>query len=160
MKARLRIFASKPRCRLRFEHNPEAMSTFLFNFKPQFAPKVASGEKTQTIRQHRKDGRLPHLGDTVKLFTALRTNKARAIAHGTVTDCFSVQIDFERNAMLLVVNGVRLDVRQGNVFARLDGFDNAGEMIEWFRKTYKMEDSFNGFCVRWRMYAGFPKAAA
>lgn len=136
------------------------MSTYLFNFKPQFAPKVAAGEKRQTIRQQRKDGRIPRPGDTVKLFTGLRTSAARAICHGTVTDCFPVQIDFDRNARLIVSNGVRLDVPQGNVFAKLDGFDSAGEMIEWFRKTYKGAEQFDGFCVRWQPFAVFPKAAA
>ena len=31
------------------------MSTFLFNFKAQFAPAVECGAKLQTIRQRRKD---------------------------------------------------------------------------------------------------------
>lgn len=136
------------------------MSTFMFNFKPQFAPLVASGEKRQTIRQHRKDGRMPQPGDKLKLFAGLRTHAARLIGLGTAVDCFSVQIDFEVGTHCIISNGIRLHIGEGNAFARLDGFENSLQMIEFFRKTYPMLDAFDGFCCCWRLDGGFPKAAA
>lgn len=135
-------------------------SIFLFNFKPQFAPLVASGEKRQTIRQRRKDGRMPQPGDKVKLYAGLRTHAARPLGFGTVFDSFPVHIDFEAGTRCIVSNGIRLNVGEGDSFAKLDGFANALEMIQWFRKTYKALDCFDGFCVRWGLYGAFPKAAA
>lgn len=53
------------------------------NFKKQFAPMIKEGlkpenERTgrikrQTIRAYRKDGRNPHPGDVLHLFTGMRT---------------------------------------------------------------------------------------
>jgi hypothetical protein len=47
-------------------------------------------------------------------------------------------------------NGARLNFAESEVFAKLDGFQSAVEMIDWFRDTYPGAGAFNGFCTRWR----------
>lgn len=127
------------------------MSGFVFSFRKQFADRVASGEKLQTIRGRRKDGRMPKAGDKVSLFSGMRTAYCRRLGTSTVTEAFPVYLDLdELGARTIVVNGVRLNFGEAEAFAKLDGFKNAREMIEWFRDTYRGAGDFNGFCVRWR----------
>ncbi len=49
------------------------------NFQARFAPLVESGEKRQTIRAYRKDGRDPKRGDKLYLFTGMRTKACRPL---------------------------------------------------------------------------------
>ena len=126
------------------------MASFTFSFRKQFADRVASGEKLQTILQHRKDGRMPRPGDRVLLFTGMRTAYCRRLGASTVTEAFPVHLDLERGDWLFIVNGVRLNFVESEAFAKLDGFRSAVEMIEWFRETYPDDGAFDGFCTRWR----------
>jgi hypothetical protein len=122
----------------------------LLNFQKQFAPLIERDEKRQTIRQRRRDGKTPKPGETLHLYTGLRTHAARKLGERTVVECFPVHFDLEElGARVVVVNGIRLHVGEADAFARLDGFQNAQEMLGWFRKTYKTP-AFDGFCVRWR----------
>lgn len=122
------------------------MAIFLFNFQKQFAPRVESGEKPQTIRQNRKDGRRPVPGDTVKLYTGLRSSRTRLLRTEIVTECMSVRMDM--NAGVIVVDGRELEVFEATRFAQADGFSCKISMLQWFRDQYKTFD-FEGFCVRW-----------
>lgn len=126
------------------------MSGFVFSFRKQFADAVERGEKLQTIRQRRKDGRVPKPGDRVTLFTGMRTAYCRRLGKSTVTEAFPVHLDLERGDWLFIVNGVRLNFAESEAFAKLDGFRSALEMIEWFRDTYPDDGAFDGFCTRWR----------
>ena len=61
------------------------------NFKKQFADKVERGEKRQTIRALRADGRNPQPGQTLFLYTGMRTKSCRKLGEAV---CSSVeQID-------------------------------------------------------------------
>lgn len=127
------------------------MSGFAFNFRTQFAGPVERGEKLQTIRQRRKDGRVPKPGDRVTLFTGMRTAYCRKLGESSVVDCFPVYMDLEDLGQRAIIsNGVRMHMGEANSFAKLDGFSSAIEMLRWFRETYRPADSFDGFCVRWR----------
>lgn len=127
--------------------NPKGARTFVFNFQKRFAPKVESGEKRQTIRARRKDGKVPRPGDRARLYTGLRMPCARLLCDGVVTACFPVTIcDGE-----IVADGVKLGRPAANDFAHLDGFEHLTAMIEWFENTHGK--SFEGFCVRWRAAA-------
>jgi hypothetical protein len=122
------------------------MSTFLFNFKPQFVPLVKSGKKRQTVRATRADGRVPRPGDVAKLYTGLRTRNTRLLMAADIIACDPVRIDFEERAFVL--GGERLRLGTLEQFAKEDGFANATEMIDWFKGTHGPDD-FEGFCVRW-----------
>lgn len=64
------------------------------NFEAQFADAVESGEKRQTVRTARKDGR-PHakVGDKIRLYTGLGTPRCRLLAEATVTRTTAVRIE-------------------------------------------------------------------
>ncbi len=121
------------------------MATFLFNFKKQFSPRVESGEKRQTIRHRRKDGRRPVPGDTAKLYTGLRSRGVKLLRTETVTECQHVRMDAV--ASVIVIDGRRLPWSEVSVFAQKDGFMSAEEMFRWFREQYGT--AFEGFCAKW-----------
>lgn len=126
-------------------------SSFVYNFRKQFAPKILSGEKAQTIRQNRKDGRVPKAGDTLRFFTGMRIAYCKKLGASIVTDCFPVYLDLsDIHARVMVVNGDRLGFGEMERFAKLDGFPSAIAMLCWFKATYKDLSAFHGFCIQWR----------
>lgn len=126
--------------------------TFNYNFRDQFAAKVEAGEKLQTMRLERRDKKRPKKGDRVQLFCGLRTKHCRKLAVGTVTACFSVVLELgEASAHALIVDDLRLSATASEHFAKQDGFDSAKDMREFFRKQYRGEPEFRGYCVRWRL---------
>jgi hypothetical protein len=124
------------------------MTTFLFNFKKEFAPRVESGEKCQTIRRNRKDGRRPVPGDIAKCYTGLRTRAARLLRAAPVVECRSVRMHIDDR--VIVVDGWALGVNDAIAFANADGFGTMSEMLLWFRNQYQT-DCFEGFCARWEI---------
>jgi hypothetical protein len=127
------------------------VSGFVYSFSTRFAPLVESGSKRQTIRVPRKDGRVPEPGDVVHLFTGMRTRACRRLGQGNVTECFPVRIDFNHPyASETAHRSLGLD--ECDAFARLDGFEDATEMIGWFFTVYSHRATmrpFLGYCIRW-----------
>lgn len=120
--------------------------TFLLNFKKQFASAVETGAKLRTIRQHRKDGKRIQPGDTLKLYTGLRTRGARLLLAATATRVMSVQLQVP--ARELIIDGRLLDIAEKTEFARADGFESFADMVAFFRDQYMVE-TFEGYCVEW-----------
>ena len=134
------------------------------NFQAQFAPLVESGEKRQTIRKLRKDFRDPKPGDTLYLYTGMRTKACRKLA---VFDCKSATpIAIARSEKpwratkhivysFEVWTGVRgeehyrsrLSDRRVTNLARQDGFESAEAMVAWFEDTHGLP--FEGLLIRW-----------
>ena len=108
------------------------------NFNSRFAPLVANGSKTQTVRKARK--RPIRAGDTVHLFQVQRTKKCLRLGEGRVSAVFPVSI-----ATGLVVDGD--PVFLPNIFARNDGFSCFADMREWFKVRYGLP--FNGVVICW-----------
>jgi hypothetical protein len=123
------------------------MSAMVFNFHKQFAPLVERGEKRQTIRRKRRDGRQPKPGDTAILYTGLRTRQARKLGERTIVEVFRVHMVLD-DAPYIVSNGVRLHPGEAESFAKLDGFGSARELFDWFREQHG--PTFDGFCTCWR----------
>lgn len=122
------------------------MSIFLFNFKKEFATRVESGEKRQTIRQTRKDKRRPIPGDIAKCYTGLRTRGVRQLRADPVVECVSVRLHIDER--VVVIDGSRLERDDALAFARDDGFLCVGDMMRWFFNQYGTND-LEGFCTRW-----------
>ena len=125
------------------------------NFQKQFAYKVESGEKRQTIRKLRKRAiDNPRSGQTLYLYTGMRTKSCQKL--GEVI-CKSVdQITIEENGDIVV--GIdQLDAWQESKLVEDDGFNTLGDFLDFFRKTYKskpfsMENDglpFYGLLIKW-----------
>lgn len=96
------------------------------NFKKQFPELILAGKKPFTLRAPRKDGRNPKVGDTLYLFTGMRTKSCDQFA----TELCRFTCDaFVTNGgiyipELLGSDDATLSFRAESTFARLDGFDN------------------------------------
>lgn len=124
------------------------MKTFIFNFKKEFASKVESGEKRQTVRATRKDRRVPVPGDLAKGYTGLRTRSTRLLVSSPIIEAGRVLIDFREGTIAL--KGARLTAFEAAEFARADGFDSFPQMLAWFRETHQEDpDYFEGFYAKW-----------
>lgn len=99
-----------------------------YNFQLQFADKVKSGAKRQTIRATRKDGRVPAVGDVFKGFTGMRSKKCRFLTEGTISEVLPICIMPEG----IWLAGIPLTDGEATQLALLDGFQDADEMCAWF----------------------------
>jgi hypothetical protein len=123
------------------------------NFKKQFAEDVEFGNKRQTVRAPRKDGR-PHCksGDTIKLYTGMRTKDCRLLGEATVLRAEPVRI--EATCMYLngrplpsaIISRDQLEITD-NEFAQADGFGGFTEMANWFDDTHGLP--FEGTVIYW-----------
>ena len=120
------------------------------NFQARFAPIVESGEKRQTIRAYRKDGRDPKRGDTLYLYTGQRTKACRKLGEARCTDTQPIQI----RAGNIALPGKRggSTGRQMDNIARADGFEDFGAMCHWFARTHGIP--LEGLLIRWELTDG------
>ncbi len=113
-----------------------------FNFKPQFAPLVESGKKTQTIRRTKRG----NVGDTAYLKIGQRTKDCRALGEGILTEVKSIEIHDKK----IVADGVPIEgIGALNDFAISDGFDNFFDMKNWFSNQYGLP--FSGWLHVWEL---------
>lgn len=90
------------------------------NFKKEFPPLILAGKKPFTLRALRKDGRDPKAGDTLYLFTGMRTKACERFA---VKRCeFAVTIKLRWHSFDLPRIGTLSNTDTREIFARLDGF--------------------------------------
>lgn len=114
-----------------------------YNFKQQFADKVAHRIKRQTIRAERKDGYVPEPGALFIGYAGMRTKNCRKLVESRVSEVIPVSIKRDR----IWLAGRELDNESAHSLALLDGFENAKEMLAWFNATHG--DDFAGHVIRW-----------
>ncbi len=124
------------------------------NFIKEMAPKVELGlkepdhpeAKRQSVRAFRKDGRDPKAGQTLYLYTGMRTKGCRKLGEAT---CKSVeQISIERDVCCDVIVGIScLTYFEMIFFAKADGFNSINEFIDFFHKTHGLP--FYGLLIKW-----------
>lgn len=132
------------------------VKTIVLNFRPQFSEIVKNGTKTQTIRKSIPDwafqafcrGKL-----RTHLYRGLRTKGCEKIGVGSVFD-FSTVCLFDRCVEIWGGAKFICDDEALNKFALDDGFNDYGEMLDFFIKTHgASEDSngpvFRGVLVKW-----------
>lgn len=117
-------------------------------FKEQFAAKVASGEKRQTIRPPRKRPIKP--GDKLSLRkwsgSAYRSPQVKLL-ESVCEKVSTILIDESFKEFTFVVDGERLNQEQWAKLARADGFHCTTDMLDWFRKTHGLP--FAGVMIHW-----------
>jgi hypothetical protein len=124
------------------------MTTILLDFKAQFAALVESGLKPHTIRALRADGRDPLPGDTLHLYTGLRTKAARLLRREPCQYTVEVTIQPSAgNVHHVLLGGKPLDQHDIEVLATVDGFQGATEFVQFFEKTYGLP--FTGLLIGW-----------
>lgn len=114
-----------------------------YNFKKQFADKVASGEKRQTIRQKRKQGNAQP-GKMLQLYTGQRTKNCRLLREAECIVVVPIEIYDDD---LVKVGDYILSDRQIKSLAKDDGFDCAADFVDFFEKQYGLP--FEGLLIKW-----------
>jgi len=113
------------------------------NFKKEFAEKVASGSKRQTIRKFRKGGRDPKPGQTLYFFTGQRTMKCQRLGESICIDTADIIIDHGT----IYLNSFPLADFEATAVAIADGFNNYSEFQDFFDKHYGLP--FYGIIIFW-----------
>jgi uncharacterized protein YqfB (UPF0267 family) len=116
----------------------------LYNFKLRFVPFILAGTKTHTIRELRRYPDKP--GNTVHLYTGLRTKHAKLLMRAT---CVGVQtvvldrfgLDGDRSAVIRI-DDVDLDQGEMEALAVRDGFADLADMMNFWK--------FAGRTLPWR----------
>lgn len=112
------------------------------NFQKQFADKVRTGEKLQTIRKPRANP--IREGDTLYLYTGMRTKNCEKLGEGV---CYGVKdVEILENGVM-IINGMFLNKSLRNEIANRDGFDTYTDMWLWFKNTHGLP--FKGQLILW-----------
>jgi hypothetical protein len=114
------------------------------NFMKQFAPLVESGEKKQTIRARRKDGRDPKKGQTLYLYTGMRSSGCRKLKEAECKDVQPIVIEDNYD---IYVGAHCLDALEEMQLAEDDGFESRADFYLFFKKTHGLP--FYGFLIKW-----------
>lgn len=131
-----------------------------YSFHEQFADVVTSGTKRQTVRGYRR--RNPRIGEKLQLFTNLRKHTCRKLIEKdpicTRVDEIEIEISPEKAAKIasIVINGIPLNQKEIDDFARADGFKNgplgwtAVHAMGSFFKRHHGFGTFHGVVIHWR----------
>lgn len=118
-----------------------------YNFSAQFAGKVVRGEKRQTIRALRKDGREERVGQTAFCFFGMRTKHCRRLIEGPIVSVDRIVLDVRRNRLKACVAGRALREAELEQLALADGFDSSLHLAEFFGRRYGFP--FTGRLIVW-----------
>lgn len=116
-----------------------------YNFLKRFAPAVRDGLKRQTIRAHRKDGRVPKVGEQLQLYTGMRTKHCTLLIRARCRKVQRIRVAADR----LELDDVTLTRVDADAFARADGFSCYDELVSWFTIERRRELPWFGIVVYW-----------
>lgn len=118
----------------------------LLGFKKQFAHLVENGTKRQTIRAKRRDGKDQRVGETLYLYTGLRTKHCRKLGEEICKSVEEITIDYNG----INVSGNWLSVSERDALARADGFTCFQDMKEFFKNEHgSLQAGFSGLLIKW-----------
>lgn len=116
------------------------------SFQKQFADAVEAGDKLQTIRASRRDGKpTATVGQTLYLYTGMRTKSCRKLGEAICT-CTAQFVITEGRDMIIDGTPIR-SMGSEDRFAENDGFANAGAMVDWFEEIHGLP--FHGTLIEW-----------
>lgn len=130
-----------------------------YSFHEQFAEAIRGGTKRQTVRGYRR--RNPRIGETLQLYTGLRRRTCRKLLVKdpicTRVDEIEIEISPEKAVKIasVVINGIPLNQKEIEVFARADGFKNgplgwsAVHAMGSFFKRFHGFGTFRGVVIHW-----------
>lgn len=119
-----------------------------YSFKARFGPLIASRAKTQTVRSDRK--RHARAGETLQLFTGMRTRQCRLIGTATCQAVSPVRFDFNPGSESLELYGVQTRAPADlDAFARRDGFADWAELKAFWAAEHPGLSVFSGWLIEW-----------
>lgn len=130
-----------------------------YNFKAEFADKVASGAKRCTIRPPRLRGKNPEVGKRISLYTGLRTKRVRKLLDPdpVVVRVQKITIDPMQHRVGWLFDDLRelnapewgvLHAHQVDEMAREDGFACERDFFHFFLHQYG-PDQHEYLWIKW-----------
>lgn len=119
-----------------------------YSFKARFEQPIRKGWKTQTIRAARRRHARP--GEMLQLFVGMRTAQCHKICPDVrCTEIMQIVISFDGNGRIerIITDGVM--VRDLDAFAQRDGFVDAADMAEFWRKSHGPVGLWQGVVIEW-----------
>lgn len=121
-----------------------------YSFKARFTVAIREGWKTQTIRAGRTRHARP--GEMLQLFTGMRTRQCEKICEDVrCTAVMAIVILFDDEAEIERITTDGVPVRDLDAFAVADGFTDASDMAQFWRKQHGGLDqmAFHGVLIEW-----------
>jgi hypothetical protein len=119
-----------------------------YSFKAQFAAPIVAGTKRQTVRADRK--RHARVGETLQLYTGMRTRACRLIGRAVCVGVGEVRLDFERARVSLWTGVTLSSVADLDAYAARDGFDGWDALwLFWMETHPDVQGAFTGVQIEW-----------
>lgn len=121
----------------------------LYNFQPRFIPMIKAGTKRHTIRANRVHCDKP--GNTLYLYTGLRTKAARRIGISTCVKVETISIFNMRtwcknsDQCAVEIDCLFLDQSEKDELAQRDGFQDFADMFSFWNGRLP----FEGQIIHW-----------
>lgn len=125
-----------------------------YSFKARFVEPILTGAKTQTIRAFGKR-RHARVGETLQLYTAMRTKQCRKITDKICAASGWVHLNFAKPQVMIDpdIAAAYYDLGAGakalDAFAVLDGFGDWPDMREFWKAEHDALTEFRGMLIRW-----------
>ncbi len=118
-----------------------------YNFQQRFMPAILSGIKRSTIRARRKDRRDAKPGQTLYLFTGMRTKKCLRLGKSVCKSVEPINVIQRKAYFSIRVRGRTLIPPQLTDLWVTEGFRSLDDMLRWFRSAHG--PNFTGLLIKW-----------
>jgi hypothetical protein len=122
-----------------------------YSFKQQFVAPILSGAKSQTIRADRK--RHAAVGETISLYTGMRTKACRLIGLARCFHLMPIRIDVETGRIENPSGFALTTIEELDHFAQKDGFRAWPEMRAFWQVNHPGVEVFDGVLIRWDQFS-------
>lgn len=109
--------------------------------------------KRQTIRANGKK-RHARPGEDVQLYTAMRTKQCRKLGEAKCTETAPIIIWLDEKTMAIELSKQLMGRTEMERFARSDGFADAADMADFWRKEHPGVEKFEGVLIKWEPIDG------
>lgn len=117
------------------------------SFKRRFAPPIIARTKVHTIRAPRRRPIIP--GDTLHLFTGMRTRQCRRIGEAECISISSVRLYLFLDMVVVAGDARIIGTPALNAFAVCDGFSDWDELKAFWRREHGDVAEFFGSIIFW-----------
>lgn len=122
----------------------------IINFQKQFVEYIECGTKKSTARKPTQKRLTIKAGDTLRLYSGLRTKQCRLIKECVCTAATKVIIHRGLGAILGEYEYTYWSGLEIESLAKKEGFENASKMREWFETQHKISQTpFEGILIEW-----------
>ncbi len=119
-----------------------------YSFNARFAEPITAGTKRQTLRNDRK--RHAHVGETLQLYTGMRTRQCRLIGTATCLDASPIRLDFEDGRVEFQSGTAFTTEDELNAFAAVDGFAHWKDLAAFWRRNHPdVSEAWEGIRILW-----------